>query len=122
MLRLSAIIVLTYFSFTGSLNANEIVPFEKIMKLMTAGDITYERIGYYERPFKVIKKSDGWILSQMQNFKQSSIKDEGDNKISVNDFPHNWTVNGTWTFKKVDAKCRIDHKNGGMVMRWNCGS
>jgi hypothetical protein len=76
----------------------------------------------YERPFKVIKKSETWILRQMENYQQSSIKDEGDNKISVNSFPSNWTINGTWLFTKTNNKCRIVHTGGGMVMRWNCGS
>ena len=121
MKRFYAAFLIACFAFPTSASADEIMPFEKIMNLMNEANITYERIGRYKRPFKVIKKSDGWILRQMKNYKESRIKDEGKNKISVNDFPSNWTVNGTWSFKKTNNKCRIDHTNGGMVMRWNCG-
>ena len=114
--------LLSLFMLPASASADAIIPFEKIMNLMNGADIIYERIGHYERPFKVMKKPSAWILRQMNNYEESPIKDEGKNKISVNDFPSNWTINGTWMFKKTDKKCRIDHLDGGMVMRWNCGS
>ena len=44
----------------------------------------------------------------------------GNNQISVNDFPMNWTINGTWTFSKDGAQCKIDHEDGGMIMTWKC--
>jgi hypothetical protein len=114
--------LLSFLMLPASASADTIIPFEDIMNLMNGSNITYERIGHYERPFKVIKKSEKWILRQMENYQQSSIKDEGDNKISVNSFPSNWTINGTWLFTKTNNKCRIVHTGGGMVMRWNCGS
>ena len=102
--------------------AEEVTPFAEIMSLMEGADITYERIGHYKRPFKVFKKGKHWILKQTKANKQSRIKDAGENKISATYFPPGWTVNGTWVFKKIDDKCRIDHAKGGMVMRWDCGS
>ena len=122
MKKFSVFALLSLFVLPASASVDAIIPFEKIMNLMNGANITYERIGRYERPFKVMKRSSAWILRQMKNHKESPIKDEGKNKISVNDFPPNWTINGTWTFKKNGKKCRIDHSDGGMVMRWNCGS
>ena len=122
MKKFSVLALLSLFVLPASASADGVIPFEKIMNLMNGADITYERIGRYERPFKVIKKPSAWILRQMNNYEQSPIKDEGNNKMSVNDFPPNWTINGTWTFKKDVKKCRIDHSDGGMEMRWNCGS
>ena len=94
--------------------------FTDIMNSMQNGKITYERIGEYTRPFKVFKNGDDWILEQQENYESSEIKDEGNNKISVNDFPFNWTVNGTWTFSKDGTQCKINHDDGGMIMTWKC--
>lgn len=58
-----------------------------IITLLEIKDITYERIGQYTSPFKIFKDGDGWVLEQQENFNNSKIKDEGNNKISVNDFP-----------------------------------
>ena len=102
---------------SSGLRASE---FTDIMISMQNAEITYERIGHYTRPFKVFKNGDDWMLEQQQNFKKSEIKDEGNNKISVNDFPSNWTINGTWTFSKDGAQCKIDHDDGGMIMTWKC--
>ena len=103
-------------------NSKDVTPFEDIMALMEGADITYERIGKYTRPFKLKKTGERWKLTQTQKGVSSKVKDAGPNQISVNGFPYGWTVNGTWTFKKSDKKCRIDHKKGGMVMRWDCGN
>jgi hypothetical protein len=124
MNKLYSAVLVVSFLFFNSVSAEEVFPFENIMKLMHESEITYERIGHYKRPFKVIKKSDNqktkWYLKQMKNLKQSRIWDKGDNKIKVNGFPDGWTVNGTWLFTKSNNECRIDHTGGGMVMRWNC--
>jgi hypothetical protein len=108
--------LMMFFASSG-LRASE---FTDIMNSMQNAKITYERIGHYTRPFKVFKKGDNWILEQQKNYKSSKIKDEGNNKISVNNFPYNWTINGTWTFSKDGAQCKIDHDDGGMVMTWKC--
>ena len=55
----------------------EVTQFKDIMSLMEGANVTYERIGKYERPFKVTKKGDRWIFKQMKNFKKSPIKDAG---------------------------------------------
>jgi hypothetical protein len=116
LLTTMASFLVIVFASSG-LRASE---FTDIMNSMQNAEIEYERIGHYYRPFKVFKKGDDWILEQQENYESSEIKDEGNNKISVNDFPSNWTINGTWTFSKDGAKCKIDHDDGGMVMTWNC--
>ena len=104
--------------FTSSgLRASE---FTDIMNSMQNAEITYERLNHYTRPFKVFKDGDDWMLENQNNYKRSAIVDEGNNKISVNDFPMNWTINGTWTFSKDGAQCKIDHEDGGMIMTWKC--
>ena len=94
--------------------------FLSIMKLAENKAITYERVGYYERPFKIYKDGSKWILEQQINGESSEIVDEKNGKFSTTDFPDNWTANGTWAFTKKGDKCRIDHEDGDMNMTWNC--
>ena len=96
--------------------------FKNLMESMSKADITYERVGHYTRPFKVMKhkKEDIYFLEQQVNYEYSRIKDEGNNKISVNEFPSGWTINGTWVYSKNGALCKISHEQGGMFMTWNC--
>ena len=107
--------------FPGNSSAADDEGFKKMMALMTGADITYERVGHYERPFKVLVEGGDWILEQQINYQRSTIRSAGDKKISVNDFPHNWVINGTWTFSQDGGRCKIEHADGGMVMRWECG-
>ena len=106
--------------------SKETIKFEIIMALMEGAEISYERVGHYSGvPFKVFKKDGVWILEQQRNLNSSPIKSAGDNKISVNDFPRRWTINGTWKFSKNGNRCRIDHLGDGvssdtMVMDWKC--
>ena len=58
MKKLYAAIFIACFAFPASVNAAEIIPFEKIMNLMNGADIRYERVGHYNNiPFKVFKKN-----------------------------------------------------------------
>ena len=52
MKKLYAAIFIACFAFPASVNAAEIIPFEKIMNLMNGADIRYERVGHYSNiPF-----------------------------------------------------------------------
>ena len=86
MKKFSVLALLSLFVLPASASADGVIPFEKIMNLMNGADITYERIGRYERPFKVIKKPSAWILRQMNNYEQSPIKDEGTIKYLLTTF------------------------------------
>ena len=127
MKKLYAAIFIACFVFPTSVNATEVIPFEKIMSLMNGADIRYERVSHYSNVrFKVFKKSDAWILQNRKNRTRGTIESAGDNKISVKDFPSNWTILGTWKFSKNGDRCRIDHTNDGksldqMNMIWDCG-
>ena len=126
MLKLKSVILFVFvtvgswFVLPTASYATNVVPFEEIMSLMKGADITYERVGHYKRPFKVLKDGDDWMLENQKNWKSSPIKKKGNNKFSTTQFPASWTINGTWTFSKNGSKCRIDHEDGGMVMRWAC--
>ena len=111
--------VLILLLITGPTAASDF-SFENIMKFGENKKITYEREGYYTRPFKIFRDGSDWILEQQENYESSSIKDKGNNKFLTIGFPSNWTVNGTWMFSKNGDKCRIDHEDGGMNMKWAC--
>ena len=68
MKKFYAVTLFAFLLFPASTSADEIIPLEKIINLMNGADITYERTGHYERPFKVMQKSSGWILRQMENY------------------------------------------------------
>ena len=48
------------------------------------------------------------------------MQDEGDSKISFNNFPANWPINGSWKFNKDGKKCMIKHESYDAIMKWNC--
>ena len=113
-------LVLIFILLSSKSYSKDVVEFEKIMQLMDGAKITYERIGKYKRPMKVYKKKNSWTIKQTIKGFTSKIKSAGDSKISFNDFPSGWTINGTWEFSRNENNCKIDHVKGGMVMRWKC--
>ena len=94
--------------------------FKEIMKSMEKSKIKLEFV-YGDRPFKVLKDGDNWILEQQINYETSTLKDEGNNKISMNDFPSYWPINGTWAFSKNGSQCKITHTSEtDTTMSWEC--
>ena len=113
----------------GSSSANEKFGFEQIMKMMEGADIRYERLGRYsDIPFKLEKKGDQWVFTQMRNMYSGTIKSAGANSLLVEGFGPRWTILGTWDFKKVGDTCKINHTlkdstgNDPMEMVWACKS
>jgi hypothetical protein len=62
----------------------------------------------------------------MRNMSSGTIKSAGANKILLEGFGRNWTILGTWEFKKNGNRCRIDHAlwdstgSEPMTMEWEC--
>tara|TARA_B100001123_G_C14817343_1_gene830741 strand:- start:127 stop:519 length:393 start_codon:yes stop_codon:yes gene_type:complete len=110
---------LSLLAINTPVKADDVTPFSEIMKLMQNKAIELDYIHGY-RPFKVFKDGDEWILEQQENYEKSVIVDAGDNKITADDFPMNWPINGTWKFSKDGNKCRIDHTSDSAIMKWNC--
>ena len=124
VIYISVIFTIFYSSIT---HASQIYSFEEIMSMMEGADIRYSRVNHYTNiPFKLEKKGKTWKLTQMKNKKHGSIVSAGDNKIKLKGFGARWTIKGTWNFKKVGEKCRIDHTlkdstgREPMSMVWKC--
>ena len=91
-------------------NSNPNFAFDEIMEMMVGADVRYERLGRYSNiPFKLKKKGDRWVFTQMRKMYSGTIKSAGGNKILVEGFGPCWTILGTWQFKKNKKLCRIDH-------------
>ena len=95
--------------------------------MMVGADVRYERLGRYSNiPFKLKKKGDRWVFTQMRKMYSGTIKSAGGNKILVEGFGPRWTILGTWEFKKNGNRCRIDHTlqdstgSEPMKMEWEC--
>ena len=117
-----SIIVLMCLGVPSVVYSSEILSFEAIMSSMVDKDITYTgSFNHGDRPMKVFNKNKKWIMENTMFSESSEIKPAGDNKISMNDYPSNWEINGTWGFKKIDGKCKINHGfDGNLEMYWSC--
>ena len=93
--------------------------FAEMIKGMENAEITLTFSGG-KRPFKTKKVGNEWRMVQQMNLQYSEIKDLGKNRLSLNDFPSNWPINGNYKFIRDGSSCRIDQESGNATMEWKC--
>ena len=85
------------------------------------GEITLTGASFGDRPMKVTKEDGKWQMEQTEAGEVSGIVSGGENKITMEDYPSNWIINGTWKFSKSGNKCQINHLDDkDLTMYWKC--
>jgi hypothetical protein len=71
--------------------------------------------------FKFSKEGANWEAMNESNSKWSVVKLGADKTFTMEDFPSNWVINGTWTFSgKKGSECKILHEGKSLTMLWKC--
>jgi hypothetical protein len=115
-------IISIFFGNPSVVLSQGVLSFNDLMSLMENKEITYTGSSHDDRPMKVTKEDGKWQMEQTEAREESEIVSAGNNRISMNGYPDNWIINGTWEFSKSGEKCQIQHirEIGPLTMYWKC--
>ena len=116
-----ATIVSIFLAIPNIVMSQGIIKFNDLMTLMENKSITYTGSHHDDRPMRVTKEGGKWYMEQTEKGEVSEITPDGENKISMTEYPSNWIINGTWKFSKYGKKCQINHTDEKeLTMYWEC--